>query len=118
MKQTRPTYRGWVLVIIGLLMAVKLGSNVVKLWKAGERVSETQLQVEEARRENARLKQQLSDVQTPEFIEREAREKLGLGREGETVVIVPETGGSEAGPSGQMEQLPHWKQWWNLYIRI
>ena len=71
-----------------------------------------------AKSENERLKQRLSEVQTQDFIEGEIRNKLGLVKPGETVVLM---GGAQHTVSSDnvksdMEQLHNWKQWWNLFF--
>ena len=49
------------------------------------------------------------------FIEKEAREKLGLGKPGEVVVILPKV---EQRPSNApaTEGKANWRKWWELYV--
>jgi cell division protein FtsB len=63
--------------------------------------------------ENRKLEEALSQADTPEFVEKEAREKLGLVKEGETIVILPKTD-----PSSLItdQQESNWKQWWGLFF--
>ena len=55
-------------------------------------------------------KKRLVQVQSPEFIEKEAREKLGLGEP------LP----SPSNPKPQIPNpnvdIPNWQKWWKLYI--
>src|SRR3989344_6078670 len=90
MKQ-KSKWGGWVLVGVLLVIMVRLGGNVWRLWKAGDRIKEAELGVRSQELENQELKKRLAEVQSPEFIEKEARDKLGLGKEGETIVVLPKT---------------------------
>jgi len=75
-------------------------------------------------RENTELKAKLEEVQSPAFIERMARETLGMVKEGETVVLVPKTPHANlpAGEGGANDQrreegnVPKWRQWWKLFF--
>ncbi len=68
--------------------------------------------------DNEVLKQKLSQSQTPEFVEREARDKLGLVKEGEVVILMdtPGVANSGQGAQEQGDTIPKWKQWWRLFF--
>jgi len=64
------------------------------------------------------LEKQLMDAKKPEFIEREARNKLNLSKEGETVILI-DTKSLDSTMSGSVSQQnsqANWKQWWNLFF--
>lgn len=109
----------WVIVGLGLVIAARQVISVWRLWKSGEQVRLAQAQVSQAEEKNQSLKTRLAEVDTPEFIEREAREKLGYSKEGEVILILPN---QNANPNSQIsnpiDNIPNWKQWWDLYIRI
>ena len=69
--------------------------------------------------ENDRLKRKLYEVQSPEYIEKQAREKLGMSKEGEYVVMLPASLSAQKKISGEPvifpEQFPVWKQWLSLF---
>lgn len=111
--------KGWIILVLGLIMAGQTGRNVVRLYQAGNRVKEAQKQLEGAKAKNEQLTKRLAEVNSPEFVEREAREKLGYGKEGEVMVILPDQ--DQKGRSSfakATEDLPNWKRWWDLYVRI
>lgn len=62
------------------------------------------------------LQQKLQLVQTPEFIEREAREKLNLGKEGEIIILVDPIQGTKNTNKETLQTLPNWKLWWNVFF--
>jgi len=73
------------------------------------------LEAEEAK--NRELQARLVEATSAAFIERQARGKLGLVKEGETVVILDKS--KIQNPNDKVTQpraLPSWKQWWELFF--
>jgi cell division protein FtsB len=112
----RKKWASWVVLILGVVMVFRVGGNVVRLWKAGRWVEEATQSVKEAQEENQRLKAKLGEVQTPEFMEREAREKLGYGREGEIVLVMPDEQNSKSEILSSKEDEANWVRWRQLYL--
>ena len=111
----RNRWLNWAVLILGIVLVARTGANVVRLWKAGEWVQEAKKEVAAAEGENQQLRDRLAQVQTPEYLEREARDKLGYGRPGEVVLVMPEGMGS---PSAQASEghRPNWLAWRKLYL--
>ena len=107
-------WRDWIIIGLGVFIAGRMGMNVWKLYKAGDKVEVARRELADAQAEQERLKTQLEYVQSDEFVEREAREKLGLGKPGETVVIVP-TPGNIQDSGFKIQDEPNWRKWWRLY---
>jgi len=112
--------RSWVsfgLLVLGVFLAVRISLNVIRLYRAGGRLQDAQKELAAATVDNQRLKQQLQEVQTPQYMEREARDKLGYGKPGEIVVVIPEDEISQVGLQQQQKQVkvPIWEQWRKLY---
>ncbi|KKU56633.1 hypothetical protein A3C34_02455 [Candidatus Amesbacteria bacterium RIFCSPHIGHO2_02_FULL_48_21] len=108
-----------VIAILGMVMAVRTGLNVYRLWRTGDSVKEARRNLVEATAESERLQKQLLEVKSPEWVEKEARERLGYGRPGETILVLPEQESSRETELGAQEQnIPNWKKWWKLYVRI
>jgi cell division protein FtsB len=107
----------WVAVIVGSIFIIRGSEAVLRLIRAGERVKETRQELVEAKKTNEELRAKLDEVNSNEFVEREAREKLGYGREGEVILILPEqkTDGTK---ENNTNVKPVWKMWWDLYIKI
>ena len=109
MKQ-KSKWGGWVLVGVLLVIMVRLGGNVWRLWKAGDRIKEAEAGVRSQELENQELKKRLAEVQSPEFIEKEAREKLGLGEP------LPSPPNLKSQIPNLNVEIPNWRKWWKLYI--
>ena len=81
-------------------------------------IAERQQALRELTEKNRKLQQELKQATSPAFIEQAARDKLGLVREGETVVIMDKSNPSAGGLNDQerSQELPSWKQWWGLFF--
>ena len=98
-----------------VVIDVNLIQEIVRLARSGERLSEAESRVLSLQKENEELKDQSRAVVSDRFIEKEAREKLGLVRPGEVVVYMPE-GEKKAAFSPSIDDRPNWKKWWDLFF--
>lgn len=108
--------RVFIFIIVLLLIYLIISSirSILELQKAGQTVLEYEKEYQEAKKKNEELKERLREVQRPEFIEREAREKLGMGKPGELIIIIPEI---TLAPERKKERnLANWEKWWKLFF--
>jgi len=91
------------------VLLVKLSISTWNLWRTDERLKQEQERVEEVKKKNVELKIELAEVESEEFVEKIAREKLGMGREGEVVVILPEVDYKKI--KRQKRKLANWEKW-------
>lgn len=107
-----------VFFVIFLLISFFIINNLIRsiytTWKKEDLLSNAQKRLEKERRENMRLKSELSVVGSQEFIEKEARDKLFLAKEGEQKVLLPKE--SEESQKEKKENIPNWQQWRNLFF--
>jgi len=102
-------------LIVGGLIIFNLSQNISRLWQKRGQVGEGKQRLEELKIENRKLKGELEYVQSPEFIEKEVREKLGWAKEGEEVWVLPESI-REIREIGEIrEEKPNWKKWLELF---
>lgn len=107
------------IIIISLVAGYNLISQIIQATKSGERLSAAVDAVYKLEIKNKELKNKLADIQSPQFIEEEVRNKLGLGKAGETMVIIPEEkikqvlGTSESA----IIRLPNWLGWWKVFFK-
>lgn len=102
--------------VLSLFFIVSLSRSIYSLWQKRSLVQERQVVRDQLTKENQALQKKLSEAESQEFIEREAREKLNLQKVGEVVVILPQDLRSSptAVPAAPPE--PPWKQWWKLFF--
>jgi cell division protein FtsB len=103
-------------IACNVAVVIGLTSSVFDLWKRRDIVRDRQAALEKVRGENRRLKEALADAQTPEFVEREARNRLNLGKPGETIIIMEAVPEATWGGQLQAAELPTWRAWWRLFF--
>jgi cell division protein FtsB len=89
-KQKFKAVLRWGFVILGVLLALSLVRSISRIVGSGEKVKQAQADLDRLKKENADLTKELSGLQSVGFIEKQARDKLGLARKGEIVVILPD----------------------------
>lgn len=109
------------LFFFGLLiyLVLSLVGRIFSLFQAEERVRVARRRLEEAKRRNEELAERLRYVESREFLEREARDKLGLGRRGEAVVILPKEVMKESLEKKEKKEeklIPNWKKWVKVFF--
>ena len=103
-----------IIVVILLIIINDLAHSIYDIWQKKDYVAKAENELNLQKQENQRLKSQLSYSQTPEFIEKEARDKLFMVKKGEQRVLMPAE--SDKLTKGSKENLPNWQQWWNLFF--
>jgi cell division protein FtsB len=107
------------ILIIGVSLIVNLSRDILRLLRAGEQVKKAEEKLEEQEKEREELVGKKEYFQSPEFVEEEARNKLNLAREEETIVILPpnvEEMSEWMEQEDREEELPNWKRWWRLFF--
>ena len=108
------------IILIGLIAGYNLVSQILEAAKSGERLSEAADAVVQLEIKNKELKTRLENIQSFQFIEEGARNKLGLGKVGETIVIIPDEKIRQvlgASSSATIIKWPNWLGWWKVFFR-
>lgn len=108
------------IILAGLIAGYNLISQILEATKSGERLSQAADLVHQLEIKNKDLKKRLAAIQTPEFIEKEARNKLGFAKTGETIVIIPDEKIKQVlGTSNSASpiRLPNPLGWWRLFFK-
>lgn len=107
------------IILVVLLISYNLVVQIISALRSGDRLSQAAETVYKLEAKNKQLKGKLSQIKSPQFIEEQARNKLGLGKVGEIMVIIPEDklksvlGTSE---SAQEKRLPNYLGWWKVFF--
>ena len=97
-KRRLPLLIAAALVIAAVFISLFRDMGVVDSWKLHKTERQLRGEVEKLRQENALLKRTVEDLRgNPAVIEQEAR-RLGLIKEGENVIVVPQPQRQEARP--------------------
>lgn len=79
-----------ILAVITIVITYSLIRQITSALKSGENLQQVVDDLHKMEIQNQELKKRLSQIELPEFIEKEARNKLGLVKMGETLVIIPQ----------------------------
>lgn len=120
LKEKLKTYSNYIFIFVFILMFISLTRNILRVKGAKEKVKRSQERVERLKEENKGLEEKVRAAKSEEFIEKQLRDKLGLAKEGETIVVLPdEETLKKLGVSVQEEEEilpdPNWKKWLNLF---
>jgi cell division protein DivIC len=103
-------------IILILLLAIKnIVSSIISLRQNSHIVTTLQDQEREEKQKKQFLEQRLYFVNTPQFIENQAREKLGLVKPGEHIVLAPPPATDEKKVTA-IDTTPNWQKWWKLFF--
>lgn len=107
------------IIILGSIISFGLARNLYGIYQNSQLQTQAVKKLEALRAENTRLQAEKDQATQPNFIEQEARNRLGLVRPGEVVVILPSqkaatpsAGSTSEAPANR----PIWKQWLSLFF--
>ncbi len=104
-----------VIVIVLLVVINNLIRSIYNLWSKQDLLYQAQNELKNEQQTNKKLKGELSYVQTPQFIEKEARNELFLVKPGEQDVLIPQTSSIQAGQQ-EANNIPNWQKWIKLFF--
>ena len=110
---------------LGLLLLIGLSTSLVRSYQKAAKtkalVEREKKKIEELKSQNEKLEEDLARVKSEEFIEKQLRDRLGLAKAGEIILVLPdaETLKKLAPKVGEeVETLPDppWKKWVDLFF--
>ena len=106
-----------VLMLLFLLLVVALGREGYFNYRTNQEIKRLQQQIDELQKNNSDAAEMEKYFQSQEFLEKEAKLKLNLVREGEKLIIVKQEENLPSGESAQnkTENISNIKKWW-LYF--
>lgn len=113
-----------VLLVAFVLMLMSVTRGVFSLANSGSRISDAQKKLDVAKEEQESLKRELEEIQSSFFQEKQARDKLGMAKEGEIVIILPEESmlrrlsPRKLEPTQIVQIEPNWRKWAKLFFEI
>lgn len=106
------------IVIVSFFVINNFIHTIYNLWQKNDLVVRAKKDLDNEKKENQQLKQQLGEVKKPGFVEEEARNKLFLAKPGEGIVIIPtevlSTSSSEKKKT--IDTRSNWQKWFDLFF--
>lgn len=102
-----------ILILILIIIIQHLARSIQTLMTNQQSVQDLQQQTKQEKQNNQYLSQQLQYVKQNQFIEQEAREKLGMVKKDEVVVIIPSPTSFPLPTHTEANEL-NWVKWWKI----
>ncbi len=100
---------------ICLIVITSLLASFGDIGKAGNRLIEARKKLSQAQAEKQVLWKQKAEADRPEYFERIARDRLGMAKPGETVIILPESLKQTDAKLAAKEE-PNWQKWLKVFF--
>ena len=117
---TAHKYSQYLFIFILVLLITSLIRGILKNLKVSDRVKEERRRVEELKAEKDKLENRVTEAESQVNIERQLRDKLGLAKEGEYILVLPEDdilrklAPKEVGTEETLPD-PNWVKWMKLF---
>lgn len=120
-KEKLGRFANIIFIIMAILLAFSLFKSYLSTKKASLRIEETEKIVRNLEERNTMLREELEIVESEDYAEKQLRDKLGLSKEGEIVVILPDDEVlKKLAPEVETEEEslpdPNWKRWLELFL--
>jgi cell division protein FtsB len=108
-------------VIFGFLLFV-LSKKILEGREISQEIKTTEEEITRLESKNSELSELFSYLNTNEFLEQEAREKFNLQKEGESVMVVPESTKKDNGKQiaaaseDEVGRRSNPSRWWNYFF--
>lgn len=109
-------------LILGMLLilTITLVKNVVRTNQIRAQIEGEKSKIAKIQEENNKIASEIAKTQSADFIEKEMRDKLGLGMTGEAMVVLPDAEMlKKLAPeiTVEVDNLPdpNWKKWVHLF---
>ncbi len=111
----------WIFLIAAVILSISLIQNINHVAHSGDKITEAQNRIKELEKEQKELQINLQIVKSDDFIEKQLRDKLGLAKKGELVVVLPDPQiVKKFAPHEEEEEItlpdPNWRKWLKLFI--
>lgn len=108
----------WLVIVFGVWLAARQIFSAINLYKSGNKLKQAESEILSLSTQKEDLQKKLDVVDSPEYVEKQLRDKLGYGKPGETVLVFPHEEVTNSQMPNIKSGLPdtNWKQWANLWL--
>lgn len=107
-------------VVVFLILASSSLKSIKRIKEGDELIEKTKVRLDKINQENQKLTEQLQMTESEEFVEKQMRNKLGLAKEGEIIIVLPEPEiVKKLAPTlpqdEEVKLKPNWQKWLELF---
>lgn len=107
----------FVIGIGSFFLSLGLIRSITGHWSKQSLVSQRQQVLKQEEERSRELIMRLQEATGAAFIEKQARDKLGLVKEGETIVLLDKLSiNGDDSAANEVALSPTWKNWWKLFF--
>ncbi len=112
-------------VVVLIILGVAVGKEVLRKYQIEREIASLESQVDDLENANIQLNSLISYFQSPEYTESQARQKLGMQKQGESVVTVlgveTQAGENESAAASPVQSdraasVSNPQRWWNYFF--
>lgn len=104
-------------ILASIVIVNNFVHSIYNLWQKNHLITKAKQELAKESKENKMLKDRLGEVTKPDFVEKEARDKLFLGKPEEKLVILPTDYLSASGSAKKdQDKRPNWQKWWEIFF--
>lgn len=112
---------GYIIWLLIMLLVVSTVRNIGKVGRIRSEIDKEKAKLVKLKSQNDDLEREIAQAQGPDFIEKEVRNKLGLAKDNEAIVVLPDTDTlRKLAPVAVTDQEtlpdPNWKKWEKLFF--
>lgn len=112
----RYRWLNWLLLLISVLLFISVIRSWMNFSVRGKGIKATQEKLVQVKQQHEELQRQLAKVESLEYVEKEARDKLNLGKEGEMIVIIPPTSPFLSPTPTPVDTSSNWQKWLRIFF--
>ncbi len=107
----------FICLLLSFVIINNLVRSIYSLSQKQNLITSAEKELEREKAQNASLKGKLQEVEKPEFIEQQARDRLFLAKPGEQIVLLPQVTPMPQSKKGTTTTKSNWEQWVDLLVR-
>ncbi len=111
--------RNLILVLVlclGVFLVAGSTRRILTFKSTAGKISEAQANLDKVKKENEDLKRELEYKKSSQFAEEEIRNKLGLVKQGENLVVLPKDQADSQQEVTNNTTKPNWQKWKELFF--
>ena len=105
-----------ILAVFALILLINLLRTFLGINSKVDLLAISQNKLEEAVSRNKELKRNLARAESRDYVEKQIRDKLNRGKDGEIILIMPSISPYLTPTPTPIDNSPNWQKWVKLYL--
>ncbi len=106
------------ILFVAAFLIFSLGKNLYQNWKINQEVEKLKVEISDLRKANDTFTEKLLYYQSQSYREKIARERFGLQKPGEEVVVIVPEARPKIVEEKPVDKTPNYQKWWNYFFGV